>query len=62
MFLKYNGKTENFKYKDIDFSKGPAEVEDAKGAEMLKTNPATFTQVIPKAPEVPEAPKKTTKK
>ena len=65
MFLKYNGKTENFKYKDIDFSKGPAEVDDALGAKMLKYNPMTFTQVVPTKPEAPkatEASKKPTKK
>jgi len=47
MFLKYNGLTKNFKYKDIDFSKGPAEVDDEEGKEWIKNNPRTFTHVVP---------------
>ena len=47
MFLKYNGLTENFKYFDVDFSKGPVEVPDSLGKLWIEKSPRTFTQVIP---------------
>jgi len=45
MFLKYLGKTPNFKYKGADFSTGPAEVDDDLGKQMIAENPRTFAEV-----------------
>ena len=50
MFLKYLGKTPNFVYKGVDFSKGPAEVDDAIGKLWRAESPKSFMQVVPVEP------------
>lgn len=47
MFLRYKGKTKDFKYLGYDFSKEVAEVPDVLGKQWLKESPDSFTQVVP---------------
>ena len=61
MFLRYNGKTPNFKYKGADFSEGPAEVDNATGKKWLKESPMSFTEVVKEKPAEPAKPAKPAK-
>jgi hypothetical protein len=50
MFIRYKGLTPKFNYKGVDFSKGPAEVEDNLGKDMIAESPGCFCEVIKAAP------------
>ena len=43
MILKYNGSRKLFVYKNIDFSTGKAEVDNAVGEKLITDSNGTFT-------------------